>query len=98
MKAIIFTLSTLAILIGSKMHNTINSGMENIFSSISLESSNSILVNTTTYEGELIPIVDLLTLDVFGIVDEGHKVETTVVDGERIPMATLPELNIIASK
>lgn len=96
MKAIIFTLSTLAILIGSKIDKNLNSRMESYFSSASLE--NSMIVEATNHEREAIPIVDLLTFDVFGIVDARNKVITTVVDGDRIPVVTLPELDIVASK
>lgn len=98
MKAIIFTISTLALLIGSKIDKTYNGAIESYFSSASIENSNSITVKATSYEGELIPVVELLSLNVFGIVEEGHKVETTLVNGERIPVVTLPELEIVASK
>jgi hypothetical protein len=98
MKAIIFTLTTLAILIGSKADKTLSSRMENYFSSSNLESSTSLIVKATHYKGEVIPVVELLSLDVFGFTDQAFKVKTTLVGGERIPMVTLPELDIVASK
>jgi len=58
--------------------------------------SSSMMVQATNYEGEIIPFVQLITLDVFGKVEKGTQVSTVMVDGERIPVVTLPELNIIS--
>jgi hypothetical protein len=98
MKALIFTITTLAILLGSKTDMNLNNRISNYLSSENLESSNSQIVKATHYEGELIPVVTLLSLDVFGFTDQEHRVKTTLVNGERIPMVTLPELEIVASK
>lgn len=98
MKAIIFTITTLAILLGSKTDKNLNSRMADYFSSTTLSSSTTQIVKATHYKGEVIPVVELLSLDVFGFTDQAFKVKTTLVDGERIPMVTLPELNIVASK
>ena len=54
------------------------------------------IVKATNYEGEIIPFVQLITLDVFGKVEKGTQVETIMLDGERIPVVTLPELNIVS--
>lgn len=98
MKAIIFTLTTLAILLGSKVDKNVSSRMIDYFSTTNLESSTSQIVKATHYQGEVIPVVDLLSLNVFGFTDQAFKVKTTLVDGERIPVVTLPELDIVASK
>jgi hypothetical protein len=98
MKTIIITLITLATLIGTKTEETFSNKMESNFSSSNVESSNSMIVKATNYEGEVIPLVQLLCLDVFAYADQGQRVKTTLVNGERIPVVTLPELDIVASK
>ena len=103
MKAIIFTLTTLAILLGSTTDKNVNGLMVDYISSANLKSSSTQIVKATHYKGEVIPVVELLSLDVFGFTDHAvtahtMKVKTTIVDGERIPTVTLPELDIVANK
>ena len=98
MKTILFTLSALAMLITSKFESNLNSNLESnlLETTIELSSTSSYtIVNATKYKGEIIPVVQLLTLDIFGSNQKGTKVLTTEYKGERIPTVTLPELNII---
>ena len=101
MKTIIFTLSTLILLISNKINTNYSEHIANKSLELTTEmssnlSSSSIMVKATNYQGEIIPFVQLITLDVFGKVERGTSVKTVLVDGERIPVVTLPELNIIS--
>jgi hypothetical protein len=101
MKTIIFTLSALILLITNKISNNFsdnipNNSLESPIEMTSNLSSSSMIVKATNYEGEIIPFVQLITLDVFGIVESGTQVQTIMNDGERIPVVTLPELNVVS--
>ena len=101
MKTIIFTLSTLILLISNKINTNYSEHIANKSLELTTEmspnlSSSSIMVKATNYQGEIIPFVQLITLDVFGKVERGTSVKTVLVDGERIPVVTLPVLNIIS--
>ena len=96
MKTLIFTISTLAIIIGTKVDNSLNSVINNYFTYSLMETST--MHEEVSQRGEVNPFIDFLALDAFEVVDKGEKVETIIVDGERIPVVTLPELNIVASK
>lgn len=96
MKTIIFTISTLAILIGTKVDNSLNSVINNYFTYSLMETST--IEQEDSHRGEVIPFIDFLSMDAFEVEEKGEKVETILLDGERIPVITLPELNIVANK
>lgn len=101
MKTILITLATFASLLTGKMDNNISESITNS----TLESATTEVLNTTCitglvkatkYNGEIIPSVQLPTLNIIGVSEKGSKVITTVNNGERIPMVNLPTLNIEA--
>ena len=96
MKTLIFTLSTLALFINSKVDNNLSESLnlETTTTELSNVTCISGLVKATLYDGEIIPSIELPTLNVVGHKEQGNKVLTTVVDGERIPVVTLAELTI----
>lgn len=102
MKTLIFALSTLVVLFANKIEDSrfaSNESMniENTMEVSSISSSMNV-VKATHYRGEIIPVVQLITLDIFPRKREGIKVNAIENNGEIIPVVTLPELNIVATK
>ena len=99
MKTILITLSTLAILINGKLDTNVNLESISIDQTELMQSTDSPnLVSACYYEGELIPTVQLQTLNVIAEKETGTRVSTIIYEGERIPMVQLPTLNIIAKQ
>lgn len=102
MKTLIFALSTLVVLFANKIEDSRFASNEsmNIENTMELSSSSSSMnvVKATHYRGEIIPVVQLITLDIFPRKREGIKVNAIESNGEIIPVVTLPELNIVATK
>jgi hypothetical protein len=99
MKALLFTISTLAVMFSSSINSNTTTLSDN-YDLNQLEQAHiekvSIKVNACYYEGEIIPSVQLPTFNVVGEKTEGTKVATTLYKGERIPLVTLPELKIVS--
>lgn len=103
MKTLIFTIGILISLLSNSISNDIslnsmNVGLETSSELINSSSSSSHLVKTTHYKGEIIPMVQLLSFNVIGFVEESTQVKTVINNGERIPLVVLPELDIVAYK
>lgn len=101
MKIILFTLSTLTILISGKLDNNLDVNQESTLTSQTeligyTQSPN--LVSACYYDGELIPTVQLPTLNVIAKKEPGTIVSTIIYEGEAIPIVQLPTLNIIAKQ
>jgi len=100
MKTLIITISTLlAILFSNSIENNKKLLSDNAkLKKIELikAENHSLRVNACYYKGEIIPSVQLPTLNVVGEKTEGTKVATTLYEGERIPLVTLPELKIVS--
>ena len=99
MKALLFTISTLAIMFSSTMNNNTKT-LSDTYKLNQLEQTDventSLKVNACYYEGEIIPSVQLPTFNVVGEKTKGTKVATTLYKGERIPFVMLPELKIVS--
>jgi hypothetical protein len=99
MKALIFTITTLAILFNSTIDKNKNT-LSDTYTLSQIEKTHientSIKVNACYYEGEIIPSVQLPTFNVVGEKTKGTKVATTLYKGERIPLVVLPELKIVS--
>ena len=99
MKTILFTLSTIAVLLGNKFEgndysNTFFSSEENS-TEVSSNPTDQ-LVESDGNNGAFIPAVQLFSLNIVSSRKENISVAAVMNNGEIIPMVNLPELTISA--
>ena len=101
MKATIFNLTALVLLIttgiieNNKLSNSISLPGETVSTEIAMDNSNfNNMIQAIRVGDEIIPVVELPTLEIEAEYNRNNMVTAKIVEGEIMPVVQLPELNI----
>jgi hypothetical protein len=102
MKATIFNLTALVLLIttgiiaghNNKLSNSISFPGETISTEITMDNTANNMVKAVRIGDEILPVVELPTLEIESFYNRDNMVKAKIINGEIMPVVQLPELII----